>query len=148
MEKESTEKDDYVNLLKSNKVPNKNLHLIISIIFIIPIALVYGLYPNLLLSKLFTIKVESINLTNIFRAMMGLYLGMSIIWIIGTIKPKFWFTATFTNIFFMGGLAIGRLLSLALDGLPSTYFLVGLILETAFAFWGVKNLKNYPHSGS
>jgi len=132
-----------MNFLKNNYAGIKNLHLIISIIFIIPIALVYGLYPNMTLSQLFDIKVETINLTNIFRAMMGLYLGISTIWIIGILKPKFWMTATLTNIVFMGGLAVGRLLSLALDGLPSIYFLVGLLLELSFAFWGLKNLKKY-----
>lgn len=123
--KERTEidKDDQMNILKNNYVSIKNLHLIISIILIIPIALIYGLYPKIILSKLFDIKVETINLTNIFRAMMGLYLGISTIWIIGIIKPKFWVTATLTNIVFMGGLAAGRLLSLALDGLPSIDFL-------------------------
>ena len=132
-----------MNLLKNNLVAIKNLHLITSIIFIIPIALVYGLYPKITLSQLFDIKVETINLKNIFRAIMGLYLGITAIWIIGVLKPKFWITATLTNIVFMGGLAVGRLLSLALDGLPSIYFLVGLLMELSFAFWGLRNLKKY-----
>ena len=132
-----------MNLLKNNLVAIKNLHLITSIIFIIPIALVYGLYPKITLSQLFDIKVETINLKNIFRAIMGLYLGIAAIWIIGILKPKFWITATLTNIVFMGGLAAGRLLSLALDGLPSIYFLVGLLMELSFAFWGLRNLKKY-----
>jgi hypothetical protein len=75
--------------------------------------------------------------------MMGLYLGISSIWIIGISKPKFWTMATLTNIIFMGGLALGRLLSLVLDGLPSIYFVIGLILELTLAFWGVRNLKKY-----
>ena len=132
-----------MNLLKNNHVAIKNLHLITSIIFIIPIALVYGLYPKITLSQLFDIKVETINLKNIFRAIMGLYLGITAIWIIGVLKPKFWITATLTNIVFMGGLAAGRLLSLVLDGLPSIYFLVGLLVELSFAFWGLRNLKKY-----
>ena len=132
-----------MNVSKNNKAAIKNLHLSTSIIFIIPIALIYGLYPNAILSKLFDIKVETINLTNIFRAIMGLYLATSTIWFIGIIKPKFWTIATLTNIVFMGGLAFGRLLSLVLDGLPSLYFLAGLFLELSFAFWGIKNIKKY-----
>lgn len=134
-----------MNLLKNNRVNVKNLHLIISIIFIVPIALAYGLYPKNILSKLFDIKINTINLANIFRAMMGLYLGMSAIWIIGIVRPKFWITATITNIVFMASLAVGRLLSLTLDGLPSIYFVVGLLLELLFAFWGIKNLKKYQN---
>ena len=134
-----------MNLLKNSSVDIKNLHLIISIIFIVPIAFVYGLYPKIILSKLFDIHVDTINLTNIFRALMGLYLGMSTIWILGIVKPKLWITATLTNIVFMGSLAAGRLFSLALDGLPSIYFLVGFLLELLLAFWGIRNLKKYPH---
>ena len=105
----------------------------------------YGLYPKNILSKLFDIKINTINLANIFRAMMGLYLGMSAIWIIGIVRPRFWITATITNIVFMASLAVGRLLSLTLDGLPSIYFVVGLLLELLFAFWGIKNLKKYQN---
>jgi hypothetical protein len=92
---------------------------------------------------LFDFKVDTINLANIFRAMMGLYLGMSVIWIMGIIKSKLWVTATITNITFMGGLALGRLVSLALDGVPGIYLLIGFILESALAIWGLKNLKKF-----
>ena len=132
-----------MNLKKNNYTVLKNLHLVVSTTFIIPVALVYGLDPHLILSKLFDIKIETINLLNIFRAIMGLYLGMAAMWIIGIIKPKFWTTATLSNVIFMGGLACGRLLSLLLDGLPSMYFFIGLILELVLAFWGLMNLSKY-----
>lgn len=121
----------------------KNLHLLISASIIIPVALFYGLYPKLTLAEFFNIQVESINLKNIFRATMGLYLGMALLWISGIAKPAFWVTATITNIVFMGGLALGRVISLLIDGMPSMYFLFGLILELSLAIWGVKNLKKY-----
>jgi hypothetical protein len=130
--------------IDNNLATVKNLHLIVSVILIIPIALVYGLYPNVCMPILFNFKVETINLTSVFRAMMGLYIGVSIIWVVGIAKPKFWFSATLTNIFFMGGLSLGRLLSLAWDGVPSIYFLIGLALELTLACWGLTNLKKYP----
>jgi hypothetical protein len=74
---------------------------------------------------------------------MGLYLGMSVIWILGIIKSQLWVTATITNITFMGGLTLGRLVSLALDGVPGIYFFIGLALESVLAIWGLKNLKKY-----
>jgi len=97
----------------------------------------------MILPLLFDFKVDAINLANIFRAMMGLYLGISVIWVMGIIKSKFWVTATITNITFMGGLALGRLVSLALDGVPGIYFLIGFMLEAVLAIWGLKNLKKY-----
>jgi hypothetical protein len=137
--------NDQMNFLKNN-AGIKNLHLLLSVIVIIPIALAYGLYPKLTLSQLFGIKVETINLTSIFRALMGLYLAVSAVWILGILKPRFWTTATVMNIVFMGGLAAGRLLSLVVDGVPSLYFLAGLLVELLFAFWGLRNLKKYKNS--
>ena len=121
----------------------KNLHLSLSVLCIIPVALVYGLHPDKIFLELFDIKMDTVNLKNIFRAMMGLYLAFSSFWIIGIIKPRYWTTATLTNIVFMGGLAFGRLLSLALDGLPSIYFWVGLLVEVFFAVWGARNIGKY-----
>ena len=115
----------------------------VSILIIIPIGLAYGLYPQKILPLLFNFNVDAINLVHIFRAMMGLYLSMSVIWMMGIIKSKCWITATITNITFMGGLALGRLVSLAIDGVPGIYFLIGLIVESSLAIWGLRNLKKY-----
>ncbi|HEY9257745.1 DUF4345 domain-containing protein, partial [Chitinophaga sp.] len=122
---------------------SRNLHLTVSILIIIPIGLAYGLYPQKILPLLFNFNVDAINLVHIFRAMMGLYLSMSVIWMMGIIKSKCWITATITNITFMGGLALGRLVSLAIDGVPGIYFLIGLIVESSLAIWGLRNLKKY-----
>lgn len=132
-----------MQLLKNNYPGFKNLHLTISVILIIPVALVYGSYPDFILPGLFDFKIESSDLANIFRAIMGLYLGMTIIWIAGIFNPKFWTVATLTNIIFMGGLALGRLISLALDGFPSNSLLFGLIVELALTFFALINLKKY-----
>ncbi len=71
---------------------------------------------------------------------MGLYLGFSFFWILGAINNTYWKAATLSNIIFMGGLAFGRLLSFALDGISYQYIL-GLILEVFFMILGVYNLK-------
>jgi hypothetical protein len=96
-----------------------------------------------MLPILFDFNADTTNLANIFRAMMCLYVGMSVIWIMGIIKSKYWITATITNITFMGGLALGRLVSLVIDGIPGMYLLIGCIVESALAVWGLINLKKY-----
>jgi len=121
----------------------KNLHLAISVLLIVPVALVYGLLPDQILPGLFDFTIGTTDLSNIFRAMMGLYLGMAAFWIMGIIKPQIWVAATMANIFFMGGLAIGRIVSLLLDGTPGVYFLLGLFVELLLTVWGIKNLKKY-----
>jgi hypothetical protein len=86
-------------------------------------------------------------LKQVFRAMMGLYLGMVVFWLIGIFKPFYWRTATISNVFFMIGLALGRIISLIIDGIPSITFLIGLALELTLALWGMRNLKYWttPH---
>ena len=65
---------------------------------------------------IFGFEVENLELKNIFRAIMGLYLAIGTYWIIGIVKPKHWQIATITNVLFMSGLAFGRILSTFLDG--------------------------------
>jgi hypothetical protein len=121
----------------------KTLHLTISAIIIAVIAFTYGLFPTTSLPKLFDFNVEPVDLKNAFRATMGLYLGMVILWVIGVFKPVHWRTATITNVFFMTGLASGRIISLVVDGVPSLAFSIGLALELTLALWGIRNLNRY-----
>jgi len=74
---------------------------------------------------------------------MGLYLGMAVLCVVGVFKSRQWRTATISNVFFMIGLASGRTISLVNDGVPSIYFLVGLVLELLLALWGIINLNKY-----
>ena len=126
--------------MQNNTKFMKNLHLGISSFVIIIVGLIYGINPSKISPLFFDFKVESIDLNNIFRAIMGLYLGMAIYWIIGILKPSQWRNATLINIIFMGSLAFGRILSLMIDGI-SVPFSKGLILELCFMIWGIYNLK-------
>jgi hypothetical protein len=122
---------------------SKNLHLTISAIIITIISLSYGLFPDKILPRVFDFKVASNDLKQVFRATMGLYLGMAILWVTGIFKPVLWRTATITNVFFMVSLAAGRVISLIIDGIPSIPFSIGLVLELTLALWGLINLKKY-----
>lgn len=124
-------------------ITSKNLHLATSAIIVTIVSLTYGLFPNNILPKLFDFRVESIDLTQVFRATMGLYLGMVGLWLTGMFKPYFWRTATIANIFLMFGLASGRIISLVVDGIPSIFFCAGLVVELILAIWGITNLKKY-----
>jgi hypothetical protein len=131
--------------LKQTLLDVKNTHLIISSIVLTMIAMTYGVMPDRLLPILFDINIKATDLMHVFRAMMGLYLGIVGLFILGIRKADYWATATLVNVVFMGGLAVGRLLSVAVDGWPSPVFVVGLLAEIAFAMWGVFNLKKYKN---
>jgi len=104
----------------------KNLHLASTSITIIIVGLTYGIYPNKILPLFFDFKVDSTDLNNIFRAIMGLYLGMAIYWLIGIYNTNYWQSATLTSIIFMVGLAFGRIISIITAGIPSIPFTIGI----------------------
>ena len=118
----------------------KNLHLGLSAIVVVIAGLFYGLNPEGLLPYMFNFGIEDPELKNIFRAIMGLYLGFAAYWIIGVRKDRYWEGATISNIVFMGGLALGRLASAFLDG-TSTLWVTGMLLEFIMMLWGIYNLK-------
>lgn len=121
---------------------SKKLHLGLSSTVIIIVGLIYGINPSKILPLLFDFNVDSLDLKNVFRANMGLYLGMGIYWIVGITNSNYWRSATLTNVIFMAGLAIGRIISLIVDGV-SKDFTIGLALEVFFMIWGIYNLKKW-----
>ena len=123
----------------------KNLHLIISVLIVIPAAFFYGFRPDETLPILFDFKVQSADLKNVFRAILGLYLAFSALWIVGILKPDFWEIATISNFVFMIGLVLGRLLSMILDGIPSPAFAIGIFGELILALFALYQYQKYKH---
>ena len=115
----------------------KNLHLIFSTIIVILAALVYGFNPNLFLN----VDINTIDEANILKAIMGLYLAIASLWILGIFNQKFWETATICNMLFMLGLAFGRIISMLLDGIPSTLFILGTVGEMVLGLYALFQLK-------
>lgn len=119
----------------------KNLHLIISLLIVMPTAIIYG-SPSILPEHL-NIQVNTIDLSNMLRAIMCLYLGISLVWILGILKIEYWKNATQLNILFMLTLAIGRVLSMILDGLPTGGYIFGLVAEFVIGLYSIYQLKKY-----
>jgi Domain of unknown function (DUF4345) len=117
------------------------IYLLFSAFALFPIALSYGVDPATVLPKLLDLKVEGTDLVHIFRAVMGLYLGMIVLWVGGAFRPSLAKAAVISEIVFMLGLAFGRLLSLVIDGMPSRLLILYLIAELFMGFWGLVVLK-------
>lgn len=113
----------------------------IGAIGLLPIALSYGLAPQLSIPLLFDIDVTSPDLVHIFRAVMGLYCGMIFLWVWGTRNEKITIPALYSLMLFMFGLASGRLLSLFLDGMVNWLLEVYMILELTLGFAAVYIIK-------
>jgi hypothetical protein len=96
---------------------------------LVPIALGYGAKPSTSLDLLFGINVDTTNLTHIMRAVMGLYLGMVVLWLWGAFSKAMQGPALVACAVFMLGLAAGRLLSFIVDGMPHWLLIVYALLE-------------------
>ena len=119
----------------------KNLHLIVSLSIVVPTAIIYG-SPSILPEHL-DIQVNTVDLSNMLKAIMFLYLGISLVWIMGIWKTEYWKIATKLNILFMLSLAIGRALSMLMDGFPTGGYVFGIIAEFALGFYSIYQLKKY-----
>jgi len=127
-------------MIKTKQDLINKIHLIISVLIVIPVSFVYGFN----LGSQFDIYLNTTDELNAFKAIMGLYLGFSILWTLGILKAKYLKIALISNIIFMLGLGFGRLLSLFIDGMPSTVFLYGTFGELVIGFYGLWVLKtNY-----
>ncbi|WP_339661025.1 DUF4345 domain-containing protein [uncultured Polaribacter sp.] len=114
------------------------IHLIISVLIVVPVSTFYGFNPD----SQFDIHLDTIDEHNFFKAIMGLYLGFSTLWILGIFKPTYLKTAIITNMIFMFGLGFGRVLSLFLDGIPTFGYLFGTFAELFLGFYGFWILTN------
>ena len=106
-----------------------------------PIALSYGAVPSSSMPYLFGIEVDSVNLTHILRAVMGLYLALICFWVIGAFRRDLTVPALWSLVVFMFGLAGGRVLSLMLDGMPHWLLFGYLLAELAFGALGLRLLR-------
>ena len=116
-------------------------YLLFSAAGLVVIALSYGVAPAEILPKLLDVTVDGTDLTHIFRAIMGLYMGMIVLWVLGAFQANLTGAAVIAEIVFMIGLFLGRVLSIIVDGVPSILLVLYAILEITMGLWGVLVLK-------
>jgi Domain of unknown function (DUF4345) len=121
----------------------KNVQLLFGAVIVAIVALEYGIAPGKTVKLLLGINTTNSNLNQVFRASMGLYLGMAAFWISAVFNANLWRAATLSSIFFFGGLAIGRIIGILSDGWPNVYFTTGVVFELILFIWAMINLKKY-----
>jgi len=104
-------------------------YLLLVAVLLLPIALSYGLAPATILPKFLNITVAGTDQTEIFRALMCLYLAASGFWAVAAFKPDWQRAAILWAVLFSLSLAIGRIISLLVDGPASRLLDVYLGLE-------------------
>ena len=105
------------------------------------VSLGYGFLPNLTMPFLYDIEVSNTNLLNILRAISGLYIALVTFWILGAYNSNLQLPALCSLTIFMTGLALGRVTSILIDGLPISIFIFYLFIEIIFSLIGYALLK-------
>lgn len=111
----------------------QRLLLLVMAIGLIPIALSNGLAPHISMPFLFGFEVGVTNLQNIFRAISGLYFAMIVFWIMGAKRDHLRLHALWSLHIFVLGIGLGRVVSILVDGWPSSLLFLYTILELLLA---------------
>jgi len=109
-----------------------------------PVALSYGAAPEASLPFLYGIEADDLNLRHIFRAIMGLYLAMAALWVAGALRPDMRLPALWSLATFTGGIGLGRVMSLIVDGAPRPLLLVYLVIEFLVAISALLLIRKSP----
>jgi hypothetical protein len=97
------------------------------------IGAIYLFTPQTLLS-IYGIDLRSASEANLYRsAYGGLFLAFALLFGLGAIGARHSRTALLALLTFMGGLAVGRLVSVVADGWPHPLLTAVLVVELAYA---------------
>jgi Domain of unknown function (DUF4345) len=136
--------------MQGDRVMMKNmmkLFLLVAGVFLIPVALTYGIDPATTLPKFMKVTVEGTDQTHVFRALSCLYLGMVTFCMIAAFTPEWRRVAVIWAVFFAYSLAIGRIISIIVDGMPSGMLLFFLAVELIVGTVGLLLLNRERHAG-
>lgn len=87
------------------------------------------------------------DLVHILRAVMGLYLAILTLWLLGAIRGgSLMRTAIISEIVFMAGLAAGRLIDMLLNGWSSPILIVYTVAELVLASLGIICLSSHDRN--
>ena len=125
-------------MLKTKHDIRLKIHLIISVLIVIPVALVYGFFPEILYQD----SVSGVRFQHSFKSIMAVYLGFAYLSLMGVFSSKYLKPALLSQVVFMLGLGFGRLISFSIDGLPSLFFTLGTFGELILGFYGLSVLYN------
>ena len=107
----------------------KKTYLILAFCVVSAIALMYGLNPGWFARTLLGVPDLGTDFSNILRAVTGLYLALGCFWLYAAFRPDYRTVAILTTAVFVGGLVVGRLLSITLDGWPSPVLVLAAVVE-------------------
>lgn len=107
------------------------------------IGLTYLISPQAILD-VYGVSLQSVNAANLLRgAYGGLFVTFAALFCAGAVKAEFARPALLSLLAFMGGLAIGRIVSLMTDGIPHPVLIAMFIVEVFYACVAVRLLTRH-----
>ena len=80
------------------------------------------------------VDIQSPSEANIFRSGSGsLFVAVAILFCLGASNPRYTRTSLITLFTFMSGLAVGRVVSIVMDGWPHPLLIAVLVVEASYA---------------
>ena len=119
----------------------KKYFLILSSCTILGVGLLYGVSPDWFARTFLGVPELDLNLAHILRAMMCLYLGFALFWLIAAFNDRYRNAAVLTVVLFPGALVIGRIISFFVDGQAApllSFYLVAELVQAPIAYWVFK----------
>ena len=104
--------------------------LILSFFTICVIALLYGVSPEWFFETfLLDSQVPTVDQSHILRAVMVLYIALGLFWLWCAFSDKYRDAGVLVLCIFCGGLVVGRILSVIVDGVPSPLLVLYIFME-------------------
>ena len=116
----------------------KKCFLILSSGTIFVVGSLYGVSPQWFARTFLGVARLDLDLAHILRAMMCLYFGFALFWLLAAFSDRYRNAAVLTVVIFPAGLVIGRILSFFADGQPSWLLLAYLfaeLVQAPVAYW-------------
>lgn len=116
----------------------KQWFLLLSASTIFAVGSLYGVRPQWFAATFFGVPELDVDFVHLLRAMMGLYVGFALFWLVAAFDARYRNVAVLTVMLFPAGLVVGRILSVVIDGQPSallSFYLVAELFQAPLAYW-------------
>ncbi len=119
----------------------KKYYLIFAFVSVSIIGLLYGVCPKWFARTFLEINDLNPDIAHILRAVMCLYLALGLFWLYSAFNADYRNVALLTVLIFAGGLVIGRIISLFIEGQPAPILTLYIVMEFTLVpvtFWMYK----------
>jgi hypothetical protein len=106
------------------------------------VGLVNFIAPSVYLGTL-GVAISDPSAMNVLHTYGGCYLGLAAFLFVSAGRPEFTRTAVVASTIVMAGFVAGRIMGLAVEGMPDRGIIVSTIIEIVFLLWGAALVRRH-----